>query len=68
MAKRVRTRWLFGAVAAANTAPDAVDDTASTDPGIPVVINVLANDSDADTGDTLTITNVTDPANGTAVK
>lgn len=48
-----------------NCAPDAVDDMASTVNGIPVTINVLANDSDPN-GDTLTVTSVTQPANGTA--
>ncbi len=35
-------------VAAVNDAPDAVDDTSATDPGVPVTIDVLANDSDAE--------------------
>jgi hypothetical protein len=48
-----------------NCAPDAVDDMASTVNGIPVTINVLANDSDPN-GDSLTVTSVTQPANGTA--
>lgn len=42
-----------------NTAPTAVDDTATVQPGGTVTINVLANDTDPD-GDTLTITEVTD--------
>jgi serine protease AprX len=46
--------------------PIAVDDTATTTQNIPVIIEVLANDSDPD-GDTLTVTEVTDPANGAAV-
>jgi len=49
-----------------NTAPVAVDDTASTTQGTPVTISVLANDSDAD-GDPLTIASVTRPSNGKAV-
>ncbi|MEM7332261.1 MAG: tandem-95 repeat protein, partial [Chloroflexota bacterium] len=49
-----------------NDAPVAVDDTASTDEGVAVTIDVLANDSDAD-GDTLTVDSVTDPANGVVV-
>lgn len=49
-----------------NCAPVAVDDTATTVNGFPVTIPVLANDSDPD-GDTLTVTSVTDPPNGTAV-
>jgi hypothetical protein len=48
-----------------NRAPVAVPDSASTRPANPVTINVLANDSDPD-GDTLTVTAVTDPPNGTA--
>jgi VCBS repeat-containing protein len=48
-----------------NTNPDAVDDDVTTDEDTAVLINVLANDTDAE-GDTLTITEVTQPANGTA--
>ena len=44
----------------------AVDDLAGTDPGDAVTIDVLANDSDPD-GNVLTISAVSDPANGTAV-
>ena len=40
----------------------AVDDSATTAAGQPVDIDVLANDS----GDSLSVTDVTDPANGTA--
>jgi hypothetical protein len=50
----------------ANEDPDAVDDTETTDFETPVTIDVLTNDSDPD-GDPLTITEVTDGANGTAV-
>ena len=46
-------------------APVAVDDAATTAFATPVTIAVLANDSDPD-GDTLTITAVTPPANGSA--
>jgi len=49
-----------------NTAPVAVNDSATTLEGVPVTLTTLSNDSDAD-GDTLTITDVEDPANGTAV-
>lgn len=49
-----------------NCPPVAVDDTATTVNGVPVTINVLANDSDLN-GDTLTVTSVTNPPNGTAV-
>ena len=50
-----------------NDAPDATNDTATTDEDTAVTIDVKANDTDVDQGDTLTITNVTTPANGTAV-
>ena len=46
-------------VAKDDSVPDAVEDT-------PIVVDVLANDSDVDTGDSLTIKSVDDPANGTA--
>ncbi len=45
--------------------PVAVDDLALTDEDISVVVDVLANDTDID-GDALTVTNLTQPANGTA--
>ena len=38
----------------------------STPEDIPVIVNVLANDSDPD-GDTLSISGVTQPTNGTAI-
>jgi Ca2+-binding RTX toxin-like protein len=44
-----------------NRAPDANDDTVTTDEDTPVAIDVLANDSDPD-GDQLTITEATVPA------
>ncbi|RLJ41690.1 Ca2+-binding RTX toxin-like protein [Litoreibacter meonggei] len=47
-------------VGAINDAPDAVDDTATTDEDIPVDIAVLGNDTDPD-GDDLTVTNATSP-------
>ncbi|HMN28067.1 MAG TPA: Ig-like domain-containing protein [Caldilineaceae bacterium] len=50
-----------------NAAPRAVDDAATTLAGQPVTIPVLANDSDPD-GDPLSVTAVTIPANGAAVK
>ena len=50
----------------ANNAPVAMDDTADTDEDESVVINVLANDDDAD-GDTLTVTMATEPSDGEAV-
>ncbi|WP_188476525.1 Ig-like domain-containing protein, partial [Primorskyibacter flagellatus] len=48
-----------------NEKPDAINDTATTDEDNAVTIDVLANDTDPE-GDTLTITTVSDPANGTA--
>jgi hypothetical protein len=50
-----------------NQNPVAVDDTATAMTGVPVTINVLANDSDPD-GDSLTVTGVSDPPNGTATR
>ena len=55
-----------GQAQGANTAPTAVDDTASTDEDTAVDINVVSNDTDAD-GATLSVTSVTTPGNGTAV-
>jgi len=49
----------------ANAPPVAADDEASTTAGEAVAIDVLANDSDPD-DDALSITEVTDPENGTA--
>ncbi|MBE0534753.1 MAG: tandem-95 repeat protein, partial [Phycisphaerae bacterium] len=48
-----------------NDPPTAVDDTATTDEDIAITIDVLMNDSDPDTGDGLTVTNLTQPTNGT---
>ncbi len=50
---------------AADRPPVAVADTASTPAGAPVVIAVLANDSDPD-GDPLTVASVIQPAHGSA--
>jgi len=47
-----------------NDAPEAMDDADATTVVTPVTINVLANDTDVD-GDTLNVTSVTNPANGT---
>ena len=52
------------AIAAVNDAPVAVADSASTSQGTPILINVLANDSDVD-GDPLTIAAVGGAGNGT---
>ena len=49
-----------------NTAPDAVDDTATIDEDLAIDIDVLANDADED-GDPLTIDSITQPGNGTAL-
>jgi hypothetical protein len=48
-----------------NTAPTAVDDQAVTDIGTPVVIDVLANDTDLD-GDPLHIVSTSQPLHGGA--
>ncbi len=53
------------ALGAVNTAPDAVNDSATVaEDSVGNAINVLANDTDAD-GDTLTITAATNGTNGT---
>ena len=49
-----------------NQPPVAVNDGASTNPNIPVTVNVLSNDFDPD-GNPLTVTGVSVPTNGTAV-
>ncbi|MDE0934356.1 MAG: tandem-95 repeat protein [Mariniblastus sp.] len=49
-----------------NDAPVAADDGGSTSTGIPTTIGVLANDSDVDAGDVLSIIEVSIPTNGTA--
>ena len=49
-----------------NKSPDAKGDSATTEQDKAVTIDVLANDSDPD-GDTISITKVTTPGNGTAV-
>ncbi len=54
-------------ITATNDAPVANDDTATTAEDTMVEINVLANDTDPDTGDGLTITTVSNTLNGTAV-
>ncbi len=50
-------------VAAVNDGPDAIDDTATTSEDTPVTIAVRGNDTDTE-GDVLTVTSVTDGANG----
>ena len=46
-----------------NTPPVAVDDPLSVPSGGTGNVDVLGNDTDADVGDTLTVTNIIDPAN-----
>jgi len=53
------------AVTAVNDPPVAQDDSNATDEGIPVIIDVLFNDFDAD-GDDLVVQSVTQPGNGSA--
>ena len=60
------TNTLSIAVAVANNAPVANPDDATTDEDTPVIINVLANDSDAD-GDTLSISTFTQGGNGSVI-
>jgi Ca2+-binding RTX toxin-like protein len=50
-----------------NHAPVAVDDVASGTAGQAVLIDVLANDGDADADDTLSVAIATEPSHGTAV-
>ncbi|WP_299672063.1 Ig-like domain-containing protein [uncultured Roseobacter sp.] len=57
---------LFAAGGASNTAPVAVDDSATLSEDGGVLVDVLANDSDAD-GDTLVLADVSGAVNGTAV-
>ncbi len=45
-----------------NTAPIAVNDTASTIKKVPIIINLLTNDTDAD-GDALSVTSATNGSN-----
>ncbi|MEM1383089.1 MAG: Ig-like domain-containing protein [Pseudomonadota bacterium] len=45
--------------------PQTTDDTATTKVGVPIIIDVLANDQDPEGAD-LTLVSVDDPANGTA--
>lgn len=52
-------------VSAVNDAPNAVDDTATVQTGVPTTtINVLTNDVNPDASETLTITAVTQPPTG----
>lgn len=47
-----------------NHAPNAVEDAPTTNHTVPVIIDILKNDTDLD-GDTLTITSITQPPLGT---
>jgi len=49
-----------------NDAPVATNDAATTPQDTPVIINLTANDTDADP-DTLTVSSVSNPANGSVV-
>jgi hypothetical protein len=53
-------------IAAVNDAPNAAPDSGATREGVPVVLSVLANDTDVE-GGTLTVTAAGTPANGSAV-
>ncbi len=60
-----RREDVFQAKVELNRDPEALDDSVTTVQETPVDINVLANDTDPD-GDTLTVLDVSVPANGTA--
>ncbi|OQY22801.1 MAG: hypothetical protein B6I35_05225, partial [Anaerolineaceae bacterium 4572_32.2] len=49
-----------------NDPPEAEDDSGVTNEDAAITVNVLVNDSDAD-GDTITVTQVSDPAHGSVV-
>ncbi len=57
--------WSFTTAPPPNTAPVAVNDSATTDEDTAVSGNVLTNDTDADAGTTLTATLGASPTNGT---
>ena len=61
-----QTQTINLSVNAVNDAPTANADTVSTDEDTPVMINVLANDSNPDHG-TLTVSLLSDPADGSAL-
>ena len=56
-----------GTIANDDNAPIANDDSATTSEDTPVLVDVLANDTDAD-GDTLTIDSFTQPEHGTVTQ
>ncbi|UVJ41813.1 Ig-like domain-containing protein [Pseudomonas sp. LS1212] len=49
---------------AQNGAPRAMADSATTGPGVPVTVNVLANDTDPESNTPLTVADLTQPAAG----
>lgn len=51
----------------ANAAPTANNDSATTNEGLAKTIDVLANDTDPDARDTLSVASVTQPTNGKVV-
>ena len=57
------TATVFVTINAVNDNPIANNDAGSTDQDVPVIVDLVSNDSDID-GDTLTIDSVTQPANG----
>ena len=63
---RTDTATVTVTVAAVNDTPVAVDDSADAVQNNPIVIDVLANDTDADTDATLTVSAVGIPVTGTA--
>ncbi|MFK5882380.1 MAG: tandem-95 repeat protein [Sulfurospirillum sp.] len=63
----VTTRTFTVTVNPVNDAPVANDDTAITNEDTNVTIDVLANDTDIDTGDTKSVKSVTQPAHGAVI-
>lgn len=55
-------------VTVGDAAPTAADETVSTPYGHPVTIDVLADATDPNSGDTLTVTGATTPVHGTVVR
>jgi VCBS repeat-containing protein len=51
-----------------NDTPVAIDDNATTEQGVAVIIDVLANDSDIDDGDVLSIQSFTNGSNGSVAE
>jgi hypothetical protein len=61
----LRRAGFAAAPGSTNNLPFAVADSATTRPGMPITVHVLANDTDPD-GDPLTVTSVSSPQHGTA--